>query len=274
MIEVLGVDLEPERIDAAVRAQYSRWSLRGGLMGYSKWFVGEDSTLSPVDELRNVTRFEVANIADLRAEGPFDVIFFRNVGMYWQPEVCRTVFQLLDDHLVDGGHIMLGPGEAQHLQTGRFEMSYLSDGLVYRKGLPGTGPELTRPAASKPAMASAVAMASRAGSEDDGPAGIGADSTGPGAINTNSRGMRTGVNALAEIRALADSGQYDQAFQKICLENWQSDPSLARLKGIVEINIGNFDQARESLRVAQYLAPNDPDNVRWIDLVNKINEST
>ena len=64
-------------------------------------------------EIARTVRFERLNLLDeiYPAGRDFDVIFCRNVLIYFRPEVRRAVVDRLADHLAPDGHLILGQAE-------------------------------------------------------------------------------------------------------------------------------------------------------------------
>jgi len=50
----------------------------------------------------------------------FDVIFCRNVVIYFNKETQKELFERLADQLEDGGHLFIGHSESLHGMTTRF----------------------------------------------------------------------------------------------------------------------------------------------------------
>ena len=53
--------------------------------------------------------------------GPFDVIFCRNVVIYFEKPVQRTLFERFADILTPGGYLFIGHSETLFRVTDRFE---------------------------------------------------------------------------------------------------------------------------------------------------------
>ena len=63
-------------------------------------------------------------------KGAFDIIFCRNVVIYFDKPTQRTLFNRYADLLVEGGHLFVGHSESLFKVTDRFE---LIGKTVYRK---------------------------------------------------------------------------------------------------------------------------------------------
>jgi chemotaxis protein methyltransferase CheR len=102
---------------------------------YRKRFVrrlaGETDKVQMADELRNLIRFRRLNLHESwPMKGLFDVIFCRNVAIYFDKPTQRRLFNRYADHLQMGGYLYLGHAESLIGVTDRFEVA---DKTVYRR---------------------------------------------------------------------------------------------------------------------------------------------
>jgi chemotaxis protein methyltransferase CheR len=75
-----------------------------------------------------------------------DVIFCRNVLMYFAPECANQVVERLYRALVDGGWLIVSPCEASHLRFTQFRAVTFPDAVLYRKqGTGGMDQETVKP---------------------------------------------------------------------------------------------------------------------------------
>jgi len=120
-IEVLGTDLSTkvqarasagiwsaEKISAVPAEYQRRFFLKGFGPDKGKYKVAE--------ELRRVVRFQRLNLNQESYEifGPFDLIFCRNVIIYFQWETKLRVINQLGSHLAPQGYLFLGHAESVH----------------------------------------------------------------------------------------------------------------------------------------------------------------
>jgi chemotaxis protein methyltransferase CheR len=65
-------------------------------------------------DLRRAVRVEPLNLIDDRysVRGPFDLVFCRNVLIYFAQDLKRRVVERLSQHLVPGGHLFVGHAES------------------------------------------------------------------------------------------------------------------------------------------------------------------
>ena len=84
-------------------------------------------------DLRQSVRFEAANLIRLPATPErFDVIFCRNVLIYFDQTVQRKVLQNLHDRLIPGGFLFLGAAESTAGLCDGFQFVGTGSGLYVR----------------------------------------------------------------------------------------------------------------------------------------------
>jgi chemotaxis protein methyltransferase CheR len=105
------------------------------------WFREEESKWHVRDMIRKMVSFGHLNLLDpVAAEcvGATDVIFCRNVMIYFDLEARRRVVRTFWNRLREGGYLLLGHSESLLNVTTDFEIVQLRHDLVYRK--PKTSP--------------------------------------------------------------------------------------------------------------------------------------
>lgn len=117
-VEVLGTDVNRRALEVARQAVFSTYSQRETIPASAmRCFERKGGELAASGELKRRVRFQYLNLtawADGREKGPeeeFDVIFCRNVLLYFDPEVARRVLRQLSLRLRPGGVLFLGPSE-------------------------------------------------------------------------------------------------------------------------------------------------------------------
>jgi chemotaxis protein methyltransferase CheR len=91
-----------------------------------------------LDVLRESVRFTTANIverAETKPHGLFDVIFCRNVLIYFDDTSRRLAAENLYENLAPGGYICLGHTESMSRISPLFEVCRFADAIVYRRPL-------------------------------------------------------------------------------------------------------------------------------------------
>jgi chemotaxis protein methyltransferase CheR len=116
--EVVGSDISEAVLAQAQRGIYGMERLHGLPKDYLRRFclrgVGDKAgTLLVEPGLRSRVRFARANLkADLKGLGEFDVIFLRNVLIYFDPTTKRNVVRRVLQQLKPGGWLFIGHSES------------------------------------------------------------------------------------------------------------------------------------------------------------------
>lgn len=148
-VTILGIDTNPAVIRRAQKAQYSAWSLRATPRHIrERWFTsaGQDYRLS--DEIRAMVTFEERN---LLTEDPsfwrpdaFDIVFCRNVTIYFSPQATRAVIARMERSIIRGGFLFLGHSETLRGISDEFELLNTHETFYYRRK--ARAPRLAEPA--------------------------------------------------------------------------------------------------------------------------------
>lgn len=108
---VLGTDLLESSVAAARAGVYRRWSLRQSApLLHPLLDRHEDGTLGVRASLREFATFHRHNLLDAPpASGAFDVVFCRNVLVYFTPEARQRALTNLVEAVAPGGLLAFGP---------------------------------------------------------------------------------------------------------------------------------------------------------------------
>jgi chemotaxis protein methyltransferase CheR len=120
-VEVLGTDLSTKVLARASTAIWPAERISGVPVEYQRRFLlkgfgPEKGKIKAVDELRKVVRFQRLNLTQepYAVSGPFDLIFCRNVLIYFQWEMKIKVVDALGKYLTPNGYLFLGHAESLH----------------------------------------------------------------------------------------------------------------------------------------------------------------
>jgi chemotaxis protein methyltransferase CheR len=137
-IEIVGSDIDTAVLEFAKQGVFGKRALMR-LSPYliEKYFssLTEDSW-QILSDLRDSVRFGAVNIAepgDTRAHGRFDVIFCRNVLIYFDDASRRIAAENLYENLLPGGFICLGHTESMSRISSLFEVRRFADAIVYQR---------------------------------------------------------------------------------------------------------------------------------------------
>jgi len=136
-VSIRGVDLNPAVLERARRARYTAWSLRETPTEVeSAWFRADARELVLDDKIRAMVRFEEKNLAsddpDLWQPEAFDVIFCRNVLMYFTPEAMRAAVARISRALAPGGYLFLGHAETLRGISHEFHLCHTHETFYYQ----------------------------------------------------------------------------------------------------------------------------------------------
>jgi chemotaxis protein methyltransferase CheR len=113
-VEIVGTDLAREPLQRAREGLYSQFEVQRGLsmQHLVKFFTKEDSQWRIKQPLRDAVTFREWNLlADLRALGQFDVVFCRNVLIYFEPATKSQVLNAIIKQMPADGVLFLGGAE-------------------------------------------------------------------------------------------------------------------------------------------------------------------
>jgi chemotaxis protein methyltransferase CheR len=137
-VSILGVDVNPAMLKKAARARYSTWALRETPADVQRrWFKAEGRDFVLDETLRAAVRFEERNLAGGSAQlwppDTYDVIFFRNVFMYFTPGHQRSVIARLERALKPGGYLFVGHAETLRGLSNDFHLQHTHETFYYRR---------------------------------------------------------------------------------------------------------------------------------------------
>jgi chemotaxis protein methyltransferase CheR len=137
-ITIQGIDVNASMVGKAWRARYSAWALRETPADLrTKYFRADggdfllDSTLKP-----GVT-FEERNLVEddplFWQDDAFDVVFCRNVTMYFTAEATRSVISRIARSLAPGGFLFLGHAETLRGVSQEFRLQHTHETFYYQR---------------------------------------------------------------------------------------------------------------------------------------------
>jgi len=113
-VEILGTDISREMLDRAREGLYTQFEVQRGLpvQLMVKHFKPEAGRWRISPELRGMARWQETNLlGDIRGLGRFDVIFCRNVLIYFDAPTKGRVLTALAGQLAPDGALYLGGAE-------------------------------------------------------------------------------------------------------------------------------------------------------------------
>jgi chemotaxis protein methyltransferase CheR len=132
--QILGTDFSEKVVTRARSGLYQQIEVNRGLPAalLVKYFLrsGLDWQLS--EAVRRIVRFETIDLRkSMRALGPFDMVFCRNVMIYFDNETKRNIVKEIHGTLFQGGWLLLGGAEMAFSLEERFDRQVVGNVTVY-----------------------------------------------------------------------------------------------------------------------------------------------
>jgi len=134
-IEIVATDISASILNEARRGVYSGLSASRGLDDEQrrKYFSTHAEGYEVKPEMKKQIRFQEFNLTrDFASLGRFDVIFCRNVLIYFPPAVKQDIIHRMSKILRPGGYLFLGSTESMPTSLNAFEMVSEQGGIIYR----------------------------------------------------------------------------------------------------------------------------------------------
>ncbi len=124
--KILATDLDSEVLATATHGVYHGDRIENlSVENQRRYFLKERDGHGNVKVkagLQRLISFKRLNLVeDWPMRGPFDIIFCRNVVIYFDKEIQRNLFERFADILVDGGYLFIGHSESLYRITDRFQ---------------------------------------------------------------------------------------------------------------------------------------------------------
>lgn len=241
-VQILALDLNQASLARAAEGRYSSWALRETPAEQrERWFVQEGKHLRLDRSLRESVRFEARNLIeddpDFWRPEVFDIIFCRNVLMYFEPELARQVVARMARSLVPGGFLFLGHAETLRGLSDDFHLQHNEEAFFYqRKERLG---ELSEPAPALPPVLSQVLESSQSWVE-----AIGAASERVEALAQTPL-AKAHDSSLAKAHELLSQERFGEALQSL---PGGADIDVLLLRAVLLTHGGQLREAEETCR--------------------------
>lgn len=260
--QILGVDMNPAAIQKAREAIYSAWSLRATPAAVrDRWFSpkGQGARLRP--EIRAMVHFEQRNLLlddpALFRQGAFDIVFCRNVTIYFSPAATRKLVTALERSICPGGFLFLGHSETLRGLSEEFDLMQSHETFYYQKRDPSRSGADFRAISPLSDPAAAPAAATRAAPEP--PIELGMEGWVKAILRSSAR-IEAATKKLEEASskdAPAPQAQLNKALELFQAERFDEaldllraptspaaqDPAADILRAVLCVNLGRFAEA-------------------------------
>lgn len=135
-VEIVATDLSRSMLDACKNAEYDQLSLGRGLSPERLQRFFEKTSNDRYRVKRDITqrvRFQPLNLLDSYLSlGKFDIVFCRNVLIYFSGERKMDILRRIHGALKPNGYLILGASEGLTDVTQFFSMVQCSPGIIYK----------------------------------------------------------------------------------------------------------------------------------------------
>ena len=133
-VEILGTDLSTRVLHQAQTGRYSQLEVNRGLPATHllKYFRRAGLEWEVKEELRRMVRFRSFDLrSGMQSLGPFDVVFCRNVLIYFDLPTKQRILEEIHGSLFRGGYLLVGTTEAGIPAGGRYRRATNAGSVVY-----------------------------------------------------------------------------------------------------------------------------------------------
>jgi chemotaxis protein methyltransferase CheR len=133
---ILGTDISSKVLSKAMEGKYGPLEVARGLTPEMrrKYFVQDADNYIVNNTIRHIVEFKAFNIQDQFTQiGSFDVIFCRNILIYFTDDAKRKILSQLYQVLAPGGYLLLGSAENMYNLNDDFATDRYGATTVYRK---------------------------------------------------------------------------------------------------------------------------------------------
>lgn len=140
-IQVLGTDLNDEALAMAAAGWFAAKDIAGvDSRQLNRYFRPKDDGFEVTEAARRLVRFASHNMVTdplpLHFFGTCDVVFCRNIVIYFTHQTAKYVIEHFYDILNPGGYLFLGNSESLWKMTTKYSLVELGDAFIYKKSLP------------------------------------------------------------------------------------------------------------------------------------------
>lgn len=133
-VRILGTDISSSVLDTARRGVYPKARLDTVPPAMlSRYFDDLGEQIRVKDALRRLTTFQYHNLNDPLPLRQFDVIFCRNVMIYFSREEQARLAQKFKERLTPGGFLFIGHSESLHGLGVDLQLRIQERGVAYQK---------------------------------------------------------------------------------------------------------------------------------------------
>lgn len=136
-VKVVATDISTSVLDVAKTGVYEMLALGRGMSEdrLKRCFETNcDKSWEIKPQYKSIIEFKILNLMESfsRIGSKFDVIFCRNVLIYFSPDLKRDILLKFHQHLNPGSYLILGASESLNGLSDKYEMIQCRPGIIYR----------------------------------------------------------------------------------------------------------------------------------------------
>lgn len=136
-IRLKASDINSNVLQIARQGVYREWAFRHTNNGFqTRYFDAVSGGWQIKPHIQRMASFSHGNLLNEMPRPQFDIIFCRNVLLYFASEFTQAVEGLIFSSLIPGGWLILGQSEAVRWQRERWITHIFDDAMLYQKPLP------------------------------------------------------------------------------------------------------------------------------------------
>ena len=257
-ISIAALDVSEAMLEKAARGRYTNWSLRDFPAELkARWFKPDAEGFALDPAIRKLVQFRRRNLVqeadDCWQPGSLDIVFCRNVLMYFSTEQAQAVITRIAQALAPGGYFFLGHAETLRGLSNDFHLCHTHGTFYYQRK---DGPAV----AQTPVLAPAVRWQPAATLGDT--RWIAEIQQASDRIQALSTPTAEAVLASAHIVANNDAPNLNRALEYLHDERYEQtleqlstlsetraqDPDVLLLKAVSQSHCGALDAAQATCR--------------------------
>jgi chemotaxis protein methyltransferase CheR len=262
-ISLLATDISPVLMEKAKQGIYSKWSFRHNKYPVDSYFTpaGENRFLVS-DAVREMVKFSWLNLAEPVYPSAatntldMDIIFCRNVMIYFSEDVIGTVTDRFYQCLVKGGILVVSPADMTPYISDKFSKVVYSGYTIYQKGNKKARTESVLPEKPAPFTLEELQQLFEKGSFNEPESRIATQHLTP--VQDTVQQDREAKLLLAKTKA--NLGEYDES-ALLCeelLKTERTDYRIHYFYATILSELGKTGEAITSLNKAIYLEKDFP----------------
>ena len=135
-VKIIATDISPTALDIAKEGIYPQLALKRGMgdVHLKKYFTQQgDDEWKINSEIQRRIEFRSLNLqTSFSALGKFDIVFCRNVLIYFSADSKLDILKRMHTTLNDNGHLFVGASESVNQLSNKYRMQQFNPGISYQ----------------------------------------------------------------------------------------------------------------------------------------------